>query len=607
MSIFKKAYLAVEKSLDNYLEKSSTNSSNNIALSNNSLEKAVNKTIDIAMDTKGVTELDSVNGTASYGYKERMGLIGPQIMKTMSRKDSIIAAVQQTRIHQFARFTKYQTDKYSPGWILTARDPIDYSEEDKMKLADPLLIEDEEAYKQAKFEMDQKLSAERVKAKKEIRKTREWIECCGWDVTQFDMSKRMDFETFCAVQVRNRLTYNHVAVETAPTKDRSRVHHIYPVDAGTVRLVSRDSAERYTQQIINDLIKQGFKKPDYQVTEPFRYVQIVRGQIRAAWTEKEMVFLAANPTVDPEDQGYGFGEMEMLVQIITAHLYAEAHNRNFFTQGIGSKGILHIKGENLSRAQLEGFKRQWLNQAVNSKNAFRPPIIGMADDVKWVQLAQSNRDMEFDSWMHYLIKIVCAIFQIDPAEINFDISKVTTSTLNEANNEQRLKSSRDKGLNSLLKFMEDLMNKHILPRWDVDIAKKYKFEFVGLEAESRKQEIERFEKEVMVWKTVNEIRKEMGYPPMENGDIIMNGAYTQYVQMQQQHQLDAQTQAQGGGDSASQNPIDLGNVDVADEDEFMKLLTEQPEDKSADKKADNKDVKKSNPTIVEWYIGDNES
>ena len=257
-----------------------------------------------------------------------------------------------------------------------------------------------------------------------------------------------------------------------------------------------------------------------------------------------MVFEPGIPSEDPDDKGYAPGELELLINLITAHLFAEAHNRNFFTQGVGSKGILHIKGD-LPRAQLEGFKRQWDQKVTSSRNAFRPPIVG-GDDVKWVPISESNRDMEFDSWMNYLIRMICAIYQIDPAEINFDISKVNSSSLNETSNEQRIKSSRDKGLRPLLHYVENIINRRILPQWNIDLANEFEFKFVGLDAETRSQEIDRIEKETRVWKTINEARNEMGYPPVEGGDIIKDGAFTQFRQMEMQKQM-----AEGPGEAVS--------------------------------------------------------
>lgn len=523
-NIFTKVVQAVDATLDSYIEKANGSKTPT--------------DIDEAEDRKGMVELD-YSESQQHGYKERRGMVGPDVLKSMARKDSIVISIIQTRIGQVTMFSKPQKDKYSPGFIIEPVEPADITKEDKIKLADPDL--DEEAYKALKYELDQKKNSLLIKQEKEIKKVKNFIQYCGLDSDERDTTYvRCDFNKFLNLIVRDRLTYNYAAVEMVPTKGdvddngNIKLHHFYPVSAGTIRYVSKSSAKMYAKQLKAQHL-------DIDETKEARYVQLLRGRPVAAWTEDEFVFEAANPSVDPEDNGYAPGELDFLIQTVTSHLYAEAHNRNFFTQGIGTKGLLHIKGDNVSRGQLEAFKRQWFNQLGNARNAFRPPIIGMADDVKWIQLAQSNREMEFESWMHYLIKIICAVYQIDPSEINFDISKVNTSTLNESSNEARLKSSKDKGLKPLLDFVENIINHQILPAWDSKLAQKYKFRFVGLDAESKEQEINRLQKEAQVWRTINEIRTEQGANPIEDGDIILNAAYTQFKQMritnEQQQQM----------------------------------------------------------------------
>jgi hypothetical protein len=229
----------------------------------------------------------------------------------------------------------------------------------------------------------------------------------------------------------------------------------------------------------------------------------------------------------------------------------------------------------------------------------------MADEVKWVPLSQSNREMEFSTWMEYLIKIVCAVYQIDPAEINFDISKTNTSTLNESSNEARLKSSRDKGLKPLLDYLQGLINDHILPRWNKELSKKYKFKFVGLDAESRQQEGDRLEKETKVWKTLNEARREQGREPLEDGDVVLNAVATQYKQMK----LANQAEQQGAmGDEGA--PMDSG-MDEEDQSELDNDLDGLVDEIDAvlgepDAKSEEKEETKKSKVIEYHYIKDDE-
>jgi len=601
MSIFSKVVEAGEAYLDGVIAKARTQSTDGEVL-----------------ERKSFIELGYPD-EQQYGYKEKTGLLGPGVLKNMARKDSIVIAIINTRLSQCAPFLKQQKDKYSPGWVIVPRKPADIDDDDKMQLADPNL--EDEAYEQLKHELDTKRQKAKTKQDKDIANISEFILHCGMAEDETDTThKRWDFDKCMKSVIWNRMVYNYGAIELIPTKDGDKLHHFYPVDAGTIKYVSETSSAAY-QKMLKDLVVDAeHTKKRFDPEKPYRYVQLVRGKIVAAFTEDELVFEPANPTVDPEDNGYAPGELELLIQIVTAHLFAEAHNRNFFTQGIGTKGILHIKGDNINRGQLEAFKRQWFNQVVNSRNAFRPPIIGMADEVKWVSLAQSNREMEFEQWMNYLIRISCAIYQIDPAEINFDISKNSTSTLQEANNEEKLKASKDKGLRPLLDYIENLVNNHILRYWDPKLASNYEFKFVGFQAESRSQEIDRLEKETKVWKTLNEARVEMGAAPIDDGDIVMNATYTQYKQMKLQAEQQKEGMGpdgmppEGGPGEGEEGGSDLNSlneeIDQILEQADKEVGTQKEDQEKADKKeadeaklaAKTEATQKSQPTVVEYYF-----
>lgn len=593
MGIFNKSLQVLDAMLDERLNKA----------------KASTTSAPAAYDRKGLIDVE-YGQEQQYGWKEKRGLVGPPVLRNMARKNSVVAAIIQTRINQVSQFAQPQKDKYSPGFEIQAIIPADLTREEKLSLADPEL-EDEE-YELLKFELEQKRSKLQEKEEKDKAEIQRFILHCGMDPDEkTDPDTRCDFDKFIKIIVADRLTYNYSATELIPTKSQDKLHHWFPVSGGSIRYVSRRSAEVYKKAIKEalDLRMQrlakdypnaaGKESAEYKAAYakeselPFKYVQVIRGRVEAAWTGNEMIFEAGNPSVDPEDNGYAPGELEHLIPTVTAHLYAEAHNRNYFTQGIGGKGLLHIKGENLSRGQLEGFKRQWFNQLASTRNAFRPPIIGLADEVKWIELAQSNKDMEFDNWMHYLIKIMCAIYQIDPAEINFDITKQQTSTLNEANNEERMKASKDKGLKPLLNYIENIINRNILPKWNKDLAAKYQFKFVGLDAETREQEMKRLETETKVWKTLNEARVEMGRTPLEHGDVVLNATYTQYIQLKEVPEGEEDPNAEEEMPESEEGSAAGDQNLEAELDALEKEVEAQLSDEAKAKEKDAKEAKKS--------------
>src|SRR5690606_23266229 len=112
------------------------------------------------------------------------------------------------------------------------------------------------------------------------------------------------------------------------------------------------------------------------------------------------------------------------------------YNRKFFSQGSAPKGILRVKG-NMNEDKLAQFRQQWTSMMQGVTNSWKTPIME-ADTVDWIDLHKSHRDMEFTSWIEYLIKSACAVFSIDPAEVNFPLSGGAEKALFEGDNKHRL-------------------------------------------------------------------------------------------------------------------------------------------------------------------------
>jgi hypothetical protein len=210
--------------------------------------------------------------------------------------------------------------------------------------------------------------------------------------------------------------------------------------------------------------------------------------------------------------------------------------------------------------------------------------------------------MEFEKWMNYLINIACAVYQIDPAEINFPNNGGGGSTssggLGDGGMEEKLKHSKDKGLRPLLRFVESLINKHIVSKFD----QRFVFAFAGMDSKSEKEIVELNAQRVKVYKTVNEIRKEEGLPKLEGGDIILDPTYIQYLAQQQQAEM---MQQQGGGGMPGQEGGDEDGQDQATDDSNNSDDTEEDDDQfdwqdeEDDDDDDQEDAKKSMSETLE--------
>jgi hypothetical protein len=146
----------------------------------------------------------------------------------------------------------------------------------------------------------------------------------------------------------------------------------------------------------------------------------------------------------------------------------------------------------------------------------------------------------------------CAVFLIDPAELNFDLhGGVQQTPLFESSQEWKLKASRDRGLKPLLRFIAKLINEHIVSKIDDHFV----FDFVGLDELTDQEKHTLRTEQVSSYLTLNEVRREDDLPDLEYGNVPMNPVYLQAMQIKSQmEQAEKQQAPQGAGPSAGALP-----------------------------------------------------
>ena len=443
-------------------------------------------------------------------YKDKPSSLSYNILYQMSVKNSVVSAVLNTRINQVSTFTKparFSTD--GVGFQIRLRDPkaVPTSEQQEVITALELFLEN-----------------------------------CGFT----DASDRDDFDTFIRKLVRDSLTYDQMCFEIIPDR-KGKPSEIVAVDAATIRAASENYTPEASWSV--EAPKKG---------EEVKWVQVVDGSVVSWFTAKELAFGVRNPRTNINMQPYGFSELEMLIQQITSHLYAEEYNAKYFSQGGTTKGIINIKSDPNgigNKEQLESFKRQWRAQVNGMSGAWKTPVLQVPNGIEYISVNQSNRDMEYSQWVNYLINIVCAVYQIDPAEVNFSNNggAAAQSSVFESSQEQKLKNSKDKGLKPLLRFIESIINKFVVSKF----SQEYVFVFTGLDEKSESEKADLDTKQVKTWRTINEIRKEHGEKPLENGDVILDPSYLNYIQQKEMA-------SQGGGMGTTMGD---GTEDMPDEEQ----------------------------------------
>jgi hypothetical protein len=410
-----------------------------------------------------------------------------QMLRKISYRNGVIASVINTRANQVSLFaTPY----------IMPNDRIGYVIMPKSKKYHYLLKQANPNYNVPN------MTQEEVQNIIEIS---EFIDNCGTMQTRLKDPQRDEFGTFLRKVVRDSLTFDQLCFEIVKDPITGRPSSFYAVDSGTIRL----------------------SDPKTRIERGIYYVQFIDGNLYTAYSYDEMAFATRNPSSDIKANGYGVSEIEMALNYIASQIYGEEYNKRFFTQGSTPKGILNIKGSNIATEELDAFRRAWRAQLVGITNAWKTPVLSSEQGIEWINLGQSNREMEFGRWLEYLVNVICGVYQIDPVEINFPNKGGVSGagrTLNDSSTIERIKFSKDKGLVPLLRFLEKTINKYIVSPLSNG---QYEFAFYGYTdlIEEQKIKLERQESEYR--KTVNEIRATYGERPLPHGDIILNAVYAQ--------------------------------------------------------------------------------
>lgn len=540
-------------------------SSNNYSIkqyTHDDLRKSKYKPQTPAVSSRG-TLWDPLAIQSAMGFKDRTYSLSYDVLKRIPEQLSVIAAIIQTRVYQISSFAAPFRLTKSLGFEVKHKDPAHYVTDSEREM---------------------------------IASIEQFIYNCGHpdeNPHNEHMVRRDDFETFLKKVVRDSLMYDQLCFEIVPNR-KGEPYEFMAVDASTMRYAAVLNADEKTNWMErNGMAQEQNSSSPYRIpnnnntqmprSKNFRpaYVMVIDGQPVEAFSRDEMAFGIRNPRTDLTIQGYGLSELELLISTITAHLYAEEYNRRFFMQGSSPKGILNFKGDEMTPDMLEGFRRQWRDNVQGVENSWKTPIM-QSEGVEWIDLHKTNSDMEYNQWMEYLIKVSCAVFQIDPAEINFDLAGgVSQTPLFESSSEWKLKASRDKGLKPLLRFIAKLINDYIVSKID----DRFTFDFVGLDELSEQEKHELRMEQLQSYMTLNEIRAAEDLPPLPHGDMPMNPTYIQAKQAalqeeQQKQAMEAQAPAnaasggagQGASGGAEEEPEE--DKSPAYSDRFTKSLLE---------------------------------
>lgn len=456
------------------------------------------------------------------GFKDSRGILSFDTLRRMG-DIWIIRAIVNTRIEQIQNFLHFSEDEQKEGFTIRRKKGLFKDDEEK------------------------ELSNEE---KGTIENIVKFLERGGWTDKWENVD---DLQTFVRKITFDSLTLDQIAFEIVRNRNWE-LSKFRAVDASLIRFL--DSVDPKQQEALESYRYKGYLP---------RYCMVWEEMILKNPTTKEPIlyypwelgFGIRNKSSNIRRNGYGTSELEILVEIITWILWGMQYNGNFFSQGSQPKGFINIKNANVSNSTLNEFRQAWTQTMRGVQNSHRTPIIN-GIDLEWVDLSKTNRDMEFNEWLKFLVIISCSVYRMDPTELGFQF-KDQAQIFGQDGQKQRLQHSREKGLKPLLIFLQNIITEYLVSELNED----YEFVFTGIEVEDEAAQVQLDKEKIEMGAVAMQdiFKKYSGREFDPENDIILNQVYQTAQAAKQQQEMfgssvPGEMEEEGVPSEEEENPFD---------------------------------------------------
>jgi len=262
-----------------------------------------------------------------------------------------------------------------------------------------------------------------------------------------------------------------------------------------------------------------------------RFVQEVDLKVYNQYTDKTLVFDYKNKRSDLRYRGFGYSCVEMAVDVITTLLFGYKYLRDQLLRDKVPKGFISVLGD-VEQEQLDAIQHYWYAAMSGAGGQWNIPILPSGKEgvgLEWKSIQPSNKDMEYHKLMMFTNSICAAVFGMDLAELGIK-SDDSQSIIGESG-KPRIEASKDRGLGSLLSFLEQHFNK-VLRKVTAD----YKLRFIGFEPDDEQKRVEINKTKLGTDTTINELREEQGKKPIKEdyANVVLNEQAIQIYQSDKQ-------------------------------------------------------------------------
>lgn len=212
---------------------------------------------------------------------------------------------------------------------------------------------------------------------------------------------------------------------------------------------------------------------------------------------------------NPFNQLEGISTIEMAKRAIESDINAQDFNSAFFVNGAYPSGVLSTE-QALSDQAFQRFKARWREEHEGKANAHKTAILDMG--LKYQVVQPSQKDMEFIEGRKLSRDEILSIFRVHKSILGI------SEDVNRANAESAEYTFAKRVVLPRLELIFEKLNEFYLPLFTD--SKDLTLEFSNPVPEDKEFELKRKQTAVNNWLTVNEIRSEEGYEPLDGGDIL---------------------------------------------------------------------------------------
>lgn len=206
---------------------------------------------------------------------------------------------------------------------------------------------------------------------------------------------------------------------------------------------------------------------------------------------------------------YGWSVLQNADAVLNSLINSAAWNANFFSNQAVPKGMITLDGED---EDIKRF-RTWWKSRIEGKWHNIPVVPGQ--NVKWVPFGMTAADMEWLSGQKWYQRLICAFYQVQPAEVGMeDTSRTTGAVMNARDSIQTTAS-----VEPILRLIENALNTEIIPEISPRVILRYAPKDTATDKAEAEIEAQQLEQGLV---TINELRVKKSQLPVMWGDMPLS-------------------------------------------------------------------------------------